>query len=114
MGITRAIEVERLLQRLQRKSPLDCSHSGKFNTHKLIQLFVREKGENGMRETVLISKSRFYAFYFGLLEKLNENFLFGRSMSAFMESFTDEKNIVQSPIEGSVAIQRWPTEFLMF
>jgi len=100
LGITRAIEVERLLQRLQRKSLLDCSNSGKFTMHKLIQSFSREKGENEMKETVLISKFRFYAFYIGLFEKLNANFLSGRSMSAFMEFFEDENNIVQSLIEG--------------
>ena len=99
----KAIEVDRLLQRLQRKSLLDCSNSGKFTMHKLIQSFSREKGENDMRETVLISKSRFCAFYIELFEKLNENFLSGRSMSAFMEFFEDENSIVQSLIEGCCA-----------
>ena len=100
LGMTKAIEVERVLQRLQRKSLLDCSNYGTFTMHKLIQSFSREKGENDMRETALISKSRFYAFYIGLFEKLNENFLSGRSLSAFMEFFEDESNIVQSLIEG--------------
>ena len=53
-----------------------------------------------MKETVLISKYRFRAFYIAQFEKLNENFLSGRSMSAFIEFYEDEINIVQSLIDG--------------
>ena len=53
-----------------------------------------------MKETVLISKSRFRAFYIAQFEKLNNNFLSGRSMSAFIEFYEDETNIVQSLIDG--------------
>jgi len=101
LGITRATEAEKVLRRLQRKSLIDCcSNLSKFSMHKLIQSFAMEKGENDMRETVLISKSRFYTFYIGLFEKLNENFLTGRSMSAFIQFYEDETNIVQSLTDG--------------
>ena len=53
-----------------------------------------------MKETVLISKARFSAFYIAQFEKLNENFLSGRSMSAFTEFYKDEIYIVQSLIDG--------------
>ena len=101
LGITRAIEAEKVLRRLQRKSLIDCSsEDGKFSMHKLIQSFAREKGEAVMKETVLISKYRFRAFYIAQFEKLNEKFLSGRSMSAFIEFYEDEINIVQSLING--------------
>jgi len=67
--------------------------------HELIQSFAREKGEADMKEPVLISKSRFHAFYIAQFERLNENFLFGRSMPAFIEFYEEEKNIVQTLIE---------------
>ena len=101
MGITRTNEAEKVLRRLQRKSLIDCcSHSSKFSLHKLIQSFAREKGDADMKETVLISKSRFRTFYIAQFEKLNANFLSGRSMSAFTEFCGDEINIVQSLIDG--------------
>ena len=101
LGITRASEAEKVLRRLQRKSLIDwSSEDRKFSTHKLIQSFAREKGEADMKETVLISKYRFRAFYISQFEKLNENFLSGRSMSAFIEFYEDEINIVQSLNDG--------------
>ena len=101
LGITRANEAEKVLRRLQRKSLIDCSSEArKFSMHKLIQSFAREKGEADMKETVLISKYRFRAFYIAQFEKLNENFLSGRSMSAFIEFYEDEINIVRSLVDG--------------
>jgi len=73
--------------------------------HKLIQSFAREKGEADMKETVLTSKSRFRAFYTARFEELNENFLSGRSMAAFIEFYEDEKNIVQSLIDGCLDLK---------
>ena len=107
LGITRTNEAEKMLRRLQRKSFIDCSSAefSKFSMHKLIQSFAREKGEADMKETVLLSKSRFHAFYIAQFEKLNENFLSGRSMSAFNEFYEDEKNIVQSLIDGCLDSQ---------
>ena len=101
LGITRTNEAKKVLQRLQRKSLIDCSsESSKFSMHKLIQSFAREKGEAVMKETVLISKCRFRAFYIAQFEKLNDNFLSGRSMPAFIEFYEGENNIVQSLIDG--------------
>ncbi|KAL9951380.1 hypothetical protein ACROYT_G044034 [Oculina patagonica] len=101
LGITRTTEAEKVLRRLQRKSLIDCcSDFDKFTIHKLLQSFAKEKGETEMKETVLTSKSRFYSFYISLFEKLNGNFLTGRSMSAFIEFYEDEPTIVQSLIDG--------------
>ena len=100
LGI-RTIEAEKVLRRLQRKSLIDYSPElSNVSMHKLIQSFGREKGEADMKETVLNAKSRFHAFYISLFEELNENFLSGRSMSAFIEFYEEEKNIVQSLIDG--------------
>ncbi|KAL9973818.1 hypothetical protein ACROYT_G020321 [Oculina patagonica] len=101
LGITRTTEAEKVLRRLQRKSLIDCcSISDKFSMHKLIQSFAKEKGETDMKEMVLVSTSRYYAFYIEQFEKLNENFLTGRSMSAFIKFYEHEKEIVQSLIDG--------------
>ena len=101
LGITRTKEAEKVLRRLQRKSLIDCSSElSKFSMHKLIQSFAREKGEADMKQTVLISKSRFHSFYIAQFEKLNENFLAGHSMSAFIEFYEEERDIVQSLIDG--------------
>ena len=101
LGITRITEAEKVLRRLQRKSLIDCcSNSNKFSMHKLIQSFAKEKGETDMKETILISKSRYNGFYIDQFEKLNENFLTGRSMSAFIQFYEQEKDIVQSLIDG--------------
>ena len=101
LGLTRTTEAEKVLRRLQRKSLIDCSSElSKFSMHKLIQSFVRDKGEATMKEVILISESRLNEFYIAQFEKLNENFLCGRSMSAFIEFYEEEKNIVQSLIDG--------------
>ena len=102
LGKTRKTgEAEKVLRRLQRKSLIDCSSElSKFSMHKLILSFAREKGEADMKETVLTSKSRFHEFYISQFEKLNENFLSGSSMSAFIEFYEEEKNFVQSLTDG--------------
>ena len=101
LGITRTIDAEKVLRRLQRKSLIDYSSQlSKFSMHKLIQSFAREKGEADMKEAVVNAKSRFHAFYIALFEKLNEKFLSGHSMSAFIEFYEEEENIVQSLIDG--------------
>ena len=101
LGITRTAEAKKVLQRLQRKSLVDsCSNFNEFSIHKLLKSFATEKGELEMKETVLTSKSRFFAFYLDLFEKLTRMFLTGHSMSAFIEFFENEQNIVQSLIDG--------------
>ena len=64
--------------------------------HKLLQSFAREKGENEMKDTVLNSKDRLNAFYVSLFQKLNEQFLTGHSMIAFLKFYEDEHSIIQS------------------
>ena len=97
---TRIFKAKKILQSLRRKSLLDSSSiSGSFTMHKLLQSFAREKGEDQMKETVLNSKMRFYAFYVSLFEKLNEQFLTGHSMSAFIAFYENEQSIVRSLIE---------------
>ena len=101
LGISRTTEAAKVLQRLQRKSLIDCSSEfSKFSMHKLIQSFAREKGEAHIKETMLTSKSRFRTFYTSRFQELNESFLSGRSLAAFVEFYEDEKNIVQSLIDG--------------
>ena len=101
LGKTRTTEAEKVLRKLQRKSLIDCcSNSDKLSMHKLIQSFAREKGETDMKEIVLISKSRYNSFYIEQFEKLNENFLTGRSMSAFIGFYEHEKDIFQSLIDS--------------
>ena len=101
LGISRTTEGKKVLQRLQRKSLVDsCSNFNEFSIHKLLKSFAKEKGELEMKETVLTSKSRFFAFYIDLFEKLTRMFLTGHSMSAFIEFFENEQNIVRSLIDG--------------
>lgn len=90
-----------ILQSLERKSLLDSSLERRsFKMHKLLQLFARERGNNEMKEIFYDSKSRFHAYYLSLFKKLNEQFLTGRSMSAFTAFYEDKQNIVQSLVDG--------------
>ena len=94
------VEAKKVLQRLRRKSLLDStSRPDSFSMHKLLLSFAREKGEDEMKETVLKSKARLCAFYVSHFEKLNEQFLTGRSMSAFIDFYEEKRNIIQSLIE---------------
>ena len=101
LGETRIVDAKKILQSLLRKSLLDASANvGSFSIHKLIQSFAREKGEQQMKETVLNSKSRFNAFYVSLFEKLNDQFLTGHSMAAFIAFYEDKHIILTSLLEG--------------
>ena len=101
LGETRIVDAKKILQSLLRKSLLDSSTNlGAFSMHKLIQSFAREKGEQEMKETVLNSKSRFNAFYVSLFEKLNDQFLTGHSMAAFIAFYEDKHIILTSLLEG--------------
>ena len=101
LGETRIIDAKKILQSLLRKSLLDSTANlGSFSMHKLIQSFAREKGEKEMKETVLNSKSRFNAFYVSLFEKLNDQFLTGHSMAAFIAFYEDKHIILTSLLEG--------------
>ena len=68
--------------------------------HKLIQSFAREMGEQEMKETILDAKSRLRAFYVSRFEELNEQFLTGNSLSAFIEFYEHEQSFLTSLREG--------------
>ena len=90
-----------MLQILQRKSLIDsCSKAEKYSIHKLLLSFLREKGENEMKEMVLNARVRFSELHISLFETLTEKFRTGRSMSAFLEFFQNEESFVQSLIDG--------------
>ena len=101
LGISQFPDVRNILHSLRRKSFLDDSAKpGSFITQKLLESFSRERGEHEMKETILNSKSRLCAFYVSRFEKLNDQFMTGNSMKAFIEFFEDEQSIVQSLIDG--------------
>ena len=101
LGETRIFDAKKILQSLVRKSLLDSTANlGSFSMHKLIQSFAREKGEQEIKERVLNSKSRFNAFYVSLFEKLNNQFLTGHSMEAFIAFYEDKQIILTSLSEG--------------
>lgn len=101
MGIKTSLEAKKILHRLRRKSLLDSgSKPDSFSMHKLLLSFVRERGKDEMKETMLNSKVRFSAFYVSLFEKMNEQFLTGQSMSAFVEFYEEKQDIIQSLTES--------------
>ena len=100
LGVKTNLEANKILHRLRRKSLLDCSFKPEsFSMHKLLLSFAREKGEDEMKETMLNSEARLRAFYVSLFQKLNEKFLTGHSMSAFVEFYEEKQDIIQSLIE---------------
>ena len=95
------ILTKKILHSLVRKSLLDSSfESRSFTMHKLLQLFARKRGEHQMKKIFLDSKARFHAYYVSVFDKLNEQFLTGHSMSAFIAFYEDKQSIVQSLIDG--------------
>ena len=75
LGKKTAFEAKRMLQNLRRKSLIDSSTKpGTFTMHKLLQSFLREKGNTDMKETILNAKDRLNAFYVSHFDKLNEQF----------------------------------------
>lgn len=101
LGIANTARTNKTLQRLKRKSLLDSGTThGLFSIHKLIQSFSRDKGEQEMQETVYSAKSRFRAYYVTLFKNLNEKFLRGHSMSAFIEFYEDKQSITESLLES--------------
>ena len=100
MGVKTNLEAKKILHRLRRKSLLDSSCKAEsFSMHKLLLSFARERGENEMKETILNSKARLCAFYVSLFEKLNEQFLIGHAMSAFIDFYEEKQNIIRSLLE---------------
>ena len=104
---TGSMEARKILGSLRRKSLIDSSSKPEsFTMHKLLQSFAREKGEKEMTETFLNSKRRLNAFYVSLLEKLNEQFLTGNSMAAYIEFYENKKNIIESVVESCFDSER--------
>ena len=101
MGVKPTLEARKILHRLRRKSFLDSSlKSESFSMHKLILSFVRERGQDEMKEAMLNSKARLSAFYVSLFEQLNQQFLTGQSMQAFIDFYEEKQNIIQSLMES--------------
>ena len=101
LGMSQILAAKKMLQTLRRRSFLDSgSKSGLFTIHKLIHSFAREMGEQEMKETIPDAESRLRAFYASRFEELNEQFLAGNSMSAFIEFYEHEQSFLTSLIEG--------------
>ena len=95
------IEAMKILRSLQRKSLIDSSSKpGTFTMHKLLQSFAIEKGEQEMTGTIAASKGRLKAFYISLFKKLNQQFLAGHSMAAYIAFYEDKESIIQSLVKG--------------
>ena len=101
LGVPQIPGTKNIIQTLRRRSLLDSgSKSELFTMHKLLQSFARERGEHEMKETILDANSRLGAFYVSRFEELNEQFLTGNSMSAFIEFYEHEQSFLTSLIEG--------------
>ena len=101
LGVSQILAAKNILQTLRRRSFLDSgSKSGLLTIHKLLQSFARQRGEHEMKEAILDAKSRLRAFYVSRFEELNEQFLTGNAMSAFIEFYEHEQSFVSSLIEG--------------
>ena len=106
LGISQTSVAKKILHSLRRKSLLDSSSKpGSFVLHQLLLSFASQRGEHEMKETVLDAKSRWCAFYVSRFEKLNEQFLKGNSMSAFIEFYEDRQRYLKSLIEGCLDSQ---------
>ena len=104
LGKLQVSAAKKVLHSLRRKSLLESSSKpDTFLMHQLILLFAKQKGENEMKEVLLKSKARLCAFYASRFENLNEEFLTGHSMSAFIDFYEDEQSITRSLVEGSSA-----------
>ena len=101
LGKTQTPEAAKILHILRRKSFLDSSSKpASFAMHQLILSFANQREEPEMKETILRARARLCAFYVSRFKKLNEKFLTGDSMSAFVEFYEDEQSISRSLIEG--------------
>ena len=95
------LQTKKLLHSLQSKSLLDSGvKQNSFTMHKLLQSFAIEKGENDMKDTICSSRCRLKSFYVSLFEKLNEQFLTGCSMKAFLTFYENEQILIQSLLEA--------------
>ena len=82
LGIT-LTDAEKTLRSLNRKALIDAGlQPGTYKVHRILQLFIREKGEHEMNEVILNSKLRFLDYFLYLFNELNERFLSGHSLLA--------------------------------
>ena len=94
-------DAQRTLQSLQRKSLIDsCVESKPYKVHNIFRLFARQKGAREMNEVIVRSTTRFIQFYIALFAELNDGFLSGQSVSAFIDFYEDKQNIMSSLING--------------
>ena len=101
LGMSHFVAAKNILQTLRRRSFLDSgSKSGLFAMHTLLQSFAKQRGEHEMKGTILDAKSRLRAFYVSRFEELNEQFLKGNSMSAFVEFYEHEQGFLTSLTVG--------------
>ena len=98
-------DAQQTLQSLQRKSLIDsCVGSKPYKVHNIFRLFARQKGTREMNEVIVRSTTRFIQFYISLFAELNDGFLSGQSMSAFIDFYEDKQNIMTSLIKGCLNI----------
>ena len=64
-----------------------------------------------MKETILNAKGRLNAFYVSHFDNLNEQFLTGHSMAAYVAFYEDKKSITQSLVEGCFDLKTADTVF---
>ena len=102
LDISEISVAKRVLHNLRRKSLLESSSEPEtFLMHQLILSFANQRGQTEMKEVLLKSKARLCAFYVSRFKYLNEQFLTGQSMPAFIDFYKDEQNITQSLMDGS-------------
>ena len=101
LNVTGLIKAKRMLQRLRRKSLLDSnSQYGTFTMHKLLQSFAKETGEQEMREIIANAKCRIHAYFISRFDKLNDEFLQGHSMDAFVAFYEEKQLFIESLVDG--------------
>ena len=101
LGTKYGFQAKRILQNLRRKSLIDFgSKPGTFTMHKLLQSFSKEKGDTEMNKTILDAMVRLNAFYVSYFDELNEQFLTGHSMDAYIAFYEDKESIIQSLVKG--------------
>ena len=94
-------DAQRTLQSLQKRSLIDsCVGSKPYKVPNIFRLFARQKGAREMNEVILRSTTRFTQFYISLFAELNDRFLSGQSMLAFIDFYEDKQNIISSLING--------------
>ena len=101
LNVMGLIKAKKMLQRLRRKSLLDSnSQYGTFTMHKLLQSFAKETGEQEMKEIIANAKCRIHAYFISRFDKLNDEFLRGHSMDAFVGFYEEKQLFIESLVDG--------------